>query len=59
MNGDCCRTGGFHGESDITILTPYVGQLLRLRTELAKSTMVFVNERDTEAMATAGLEARS
>ncbi|SPQ99174.1 unnamed protein product (mitochondrion) [Plasmodiophora brassicae] len=38
---------GYSG-SDITILTPYVRQLLRIRQALAKSIIVVVNERDQE-----------
>jgi len=36
---------------DITILTPYVGQLLLLRNELSKLMMVFVDEKDEEQLA--------
>lgn len=35
---------------EITILTPYVGQLLKLREALSAKTMIFVDERDTELM---------
>lgn len=38
-------TGG-----DITILTPYLGQLIKIRDALSKVTMVFVNERDEEGI---------
>lgn len=35
---------------DITILTPYVGQLLKLRQELGRFMTVMLNDRDMEAL---------
>ena len=35
-------------ENEITILTPYLGQLIKIREALSKVTMVFVDERDEE-----------
>jgi len=37
-----------YGPGDITILTPYLGQLKRLKLLLSKITLIFVDERDEE-----------
>jgi len=37
-----------YGPGDITILTPYLGQLKRLKTLMSETTMIFVDERDEE-----------
>ena len=43
---------GYTGERDIVILTPYVGQLLRLKKAVAVSNMrVILSERDTDELA--------
>ena len=49
-----------YGPEDITILTPYLGQLKRLRTLMSKTTLVFVDERDEEdLLMLAGQEAET
>lgn len=42
---DACRQGCY-GAEDITVLTPYTGQLLLLRKMLEKHTLVFLDEAD-------------
>jgi hypothetical protein len=43
---------GYTGERDIVVLTPYVGQLLRLKKAVAASNMrVILDERDTAELA--------
>ena len=49
-SGTCALAQGY-APSDVTIITPYVGQLQRLRRELGKyNTTVLLNERDQEAL---------
>lgn len=40
-----------YGPDDITILTPYVGQLLLIKKEVSKFMMLRVGERDAEELA--------
>ena len=35
---------------EVTILTPYVGQLLKLRQQLSRYMTVILNERDLDAL---------
>jgi hypothetical protein len=39
-----------YAPGEITILTPYLGQLKRLQTLLAKTTLVFIDDRDEEEL---------
>ena len=43
------RVQGYKG-GNITILTPYVGQLMRLRKEVGRYMHAVLNERDLEAL---------
>ena len=42
---------GKHAASDIALLTPYTGQLRKLRASLSKDFEIFLGERDEEALA--------
>ena len=54
---DAAYRQGCYGSEDITVLTPYTGQLLLLRKALEKHTLVFLDEADqkiVDDMDTAG-----
>lgn len=42
---------GVYGSSDIAVLTPYLGQLRKLRAKLSNSAEIILNERDAEDLA--------
>ncbi|KAL9077278.1 MAG: hypothetical protein Q9157_003443 [Trypethelium eluteriae] len=45
-----------YGEGDIAVLTPYLGQLMRLRKRLRSSYEIVLGERDVEELGQAGLD---
>ncbi|KAJ3220067.1 hypothetical protein HDU67_006823 [Dinochytrium kinnereticum] len=45
-----------YSPSDIVILTPYVGQLLKIRDRLGKVMMVFVSEKDVQTLRNEGVD---
>lgn len=47
---------GTYGDGDIAVLTPYLGQLQRLKQRLRSSFAIVVGDRDLEALETKGLE---
>ena len=47
---DLCDAMQGYGSGEVTILTPYVGQLLRLRQEVGRYMTVVLNDRDLEAI---------
>ncbi|KAI9691183.1 MAG: hypothetical protein M1822_008803 [Bathelium mastoideum] len=47
---------GIYEEGDIAILTPYLGQLMRLRKKLSTSHEIVIGERDAEELEQAGLD---
>ncbi|KAI9801196.1 MAG: hypothetical protein M1825_003470 [Sarcosagium campestre] len=47
---------GVYDSKDIAVLTPYVGQLQKLRAVMREKFEIVVSERDQEALYTAGLE---
>lgn len=47
---------GHYGSNDIAVLTPYTGQLQKLRQELGASFEVMLSDRDQEALARDNLE---
>ncbi|KAK4466113.1 hypothetical protein QBC42DRAFT_293724 [Cladorrhinum samala] len=47
---------GRYSNSDIALLTPYTGQLQKLRAALSKDFEVFLSERDLESLAQDGFE---
>ncbi|TGO88166.1 hypothetical protein BPOR_0179g00040 [Botrytis porri] len=46
---------GIYGSSDIAVLTPYSGQLQKLRTHMGKEFEIVLSERDQEILARDGL----
>ncbi|KAI9712705.1 MAG: hypothetical protein M1820_001326 [Bogoriella megaspora] len=47
---------GVYGTGDIAVLTPYLGQLMRLRRRLSASHEITMGERDQEELLQAGLD---
>lgn len=45
---------GVYRASDVAVLTPYLGQLHRLRTQLAEFFAIILDERDQEQLDNAG-----
>ena len=50
------RQGKYHSE-DIAVLTPYLGQLQKMKKRIGKSHEVVISDRDAEDLAKEGLEA--